>query len=230
MVKKTTLFRGVLVRCMSGLASVEFGPEGQGFRCLFVRNQIYEPALRVLTFRTSSVIGRGMKRWYYLEDGQEKGPVHESEVMALIAAGQITLDTPVRPARGSDWRPYGEYAVSGIVEPRHRWVLVLFTVLIVGFLVLFFLRPKPGFGGVCNHVATLICQEESDPKSCAPRIQDVLRSTDCPMQLRSMRATRRCLKDATTEAQLAACGSQVEEYIRAVKVSYRRGHIDMQQY
>ncbi len=171
-----------------------------------------------------------MKRWFYLEDGKEKGPLHDSEVMALIAAGRITLDTPVRPARGSEWRPYGEYAVSGIVEPRHRWVLALFAVLIVGFMVLFFLRPKPGFGGICNHVAILVCEGETDSKACLPRIKDVLRSTDCSMQLRSTRATRRCLRGARTEAQIAACGPRVEEYIRAVKIAYRRDHIDLRRY
>ena len=29
-----------------------------------------------------------MKRWFYLEDGKEKGPVHDSEVIALIAAAR----------------------------------------------------------------------------------------------------------------------------------------------
>src|SRR2546428_4847826 len=49
--------------------------------------------------------------WYYMDNGERKGPVDDNEFGRLANIGQMTADTLVWREGLSDWQPY--QAVSG---------------------------------------------------------------------------------------------------------------------
>src|SRR6185436_3225687 len=46
--------------------------------------------------------------WYYVEAGQQAGPVPESELDGLVRAGRIKADTLVWHEGMANWRPFWE--------------------------------------------------------------------------------------------------------------------------
>lgn len=53
------------------------------------------------------------RQWYYTSDSQQQGPVAESELKRLIAAGQVTANTYVWSDGMSDWRHAGD--IPGLI-------------------------------------------------------------------------------------------------------------------
>jgi formylmethanofuran dehydrogenase subunit E len=49
--------------------------------------------------------GRGMN-WYYLDNGQQIGPVDETEFQEAIRAGKIIHNTPVKNESLKKWQEY----------------------------------------------------------------------------------------------------------------------------
>jgi hypothetical protein len=48
------------------------------------------------------------RKWYYVESGQQKGPVSENTIMELLEKKIIPLDTWLWSEGMSDWRPASE--------------------------------------------------------------------------------------------------------------------------
>ncbi len=46
--------------------------------------------------------------WYYAEDGQQRGPVSEAELAALVQNGKVTANTLVWQQGMANWLPYGQ--------------------------------------------------------------------------------------------------------------------------
>jgi len=46
--------------------------------------------------------------WYYVEEGQQRGPVAEPELDGLVQAGKVTADTLVWREGLANWQPYGQ--------------------------------------------------------------------------------------------------------------------------
>lgn len=55
--------------------------------------------------------------WYYAEAGQQKGPVNETELQALAAAGTVKPDTLVWHEGLAGWQPYAQAAGGAPVPP-----------------------------------------------------------------------------------------------------------------
>jgi uncharacterized RDD family membrane protein YckC len=55
-------------------------------------------------------------RWYYVEDGQRKGPVEDAEMGQLAAAGTVSSKTLVWRQGMVSWQAYGEVAVEPLAS------------------------------------------------------------------------------------------------------------------
>jgi uncharacterized RDD family membrane protein YckC len=51
--------------------------------------------------------------WYYMENGQQRGPLNEEEFEDSIRSGKVSADTPVWNERMSGWNPYGSIRKDG---------------------------------------------------------------------------------------------------------------------
>jgi hypothetical protein len=51
-----------------------------------------------------------LKNWYYVQDGEPKGPLQQFEFESLVSAGTIEAGTLVWQAGMADWQPYAEMA------------------------------------------------------------------------------------------------------------------------
>ena len=56
-----------------------------------------------------------MSSWYYLDDGQQQGPVEDGEFQNLISSGKIGPDDLIWNESMADWQPAGQ--VEGIQWP-----------------------------------------------------------------------------------------------------------------
>lgn len=50
--------------------------------------------------------------WYYIENGQQAGPLGEAEIPALISSGRLTRDTLVWNSGQSDWQAAGKTSLG----------------------------------------------------------------------------------------------------------------------
>ena len=50
--------------------------------------------------------------WYYLDKGQEAGPLSKDEMQALVKSGTIVRDTQVRNEKSTNWITYGQLLES----------------------------------------------------------------------------------------------------------------------
>lgn len=51
-------------------------------------------------------------QWYYVEDGQQAGPVDEASLSSLVQQGRINAQTLVWSPSMTNWQPYGEVAAT----------------------------------------------------------------------------------------------------------------------
>ena len=65
--------------------------------------------------------------WYYAENGQERGPVSEVELMTLVQSGKINDTTLVWKEDMTQWRPYGEVKPSMGAPPPGAAIRVAVT-------------------------------------------------------------------------------------------------------
>src|SRR5579859_1759264 len=56
-------------------------------------------------------------QWYYVEAGQQAGPVEESQLEGLVGSGRIQAETLVWHEGMSAWAPYREVAPSVTPPP-----------------------------------------------------------------------------------------------------------------
>lgn len=52
--------------------------------------------------------------WYYVDNGQQAGPVSESEFEGLVASGQVAPDTLVWKEGMENWQPYSQVRPAGV--------------------------------------------------------------------------------------------------------------------
>lgn len=55
-------------------------------------------------------------QWYYAENGQQFGPVHQDELFSLIAAGRLGAGTLVWQEGMPGWMPFGSLGPSSGIE------------------------------------------------------------------------------------------------------------------
>lgn len=48
-----------------------------------------------------------MAQWYYLENGEQRGPISEEEILSLVAQGTVKSEDYVWNSEMSDWQPAG---------------------------------------------------------------------------------------------------------------------------
>ena len=57
--------------------------------------------------------------WYYLDNGQETGPLSKEEMQALVKSGTIVTDTQIRNEKSKDWITYGQL-LDSIARKREQ--------------------------------------------------------------------------------------------------------------
>src|SRR5689334_16179641 len=58
------------------------------------------------------------QRWYYLADGEQKGPVERAALVALLRNGTLPPDTNVWQEGTPDWRPARDVVGLGSAPPK----------------------------------------------------------------------------------------------------------------
>jgi hypothetical protein len=56
--------------------------------------------------------------WYYVENGQQAGPVDDTRLQELVASGAIQPDTLVWHEGLANWQPYRALSASGTGSPE----------------------------------------------------------------------------------------------------------------
>lgn len=67
---------------------------------------------RAILPQTSSV----MSQWYYAANGEQAGPVEETELKQLSEKGTITPETLVWKEGMADWKPYSEVFSAAVTS------------------------------------------------------------------------------------------------------------------
>jgi hypothetical protein len=75
------------------------------------------------TIKDPTTQNKDNMNWYYAQGGQRQGPITESELETLIAAGTITATTLIWKEGMADWLPLNEVRAGGSSEnPPPNWI------------------------------------------------------------------------------------------------------------